>query len=453
MAKPHSHPEVITTPLLPKDQYRPLENLRSQLYFIIRQKLNEQLLKKSLDDLIRQHLPVLGARLKPTGRSKALEYHLPQPFPEKHLLFGWSSASVASSISEITILNAPIRIGGAITWGKPMPELEKLWIPANWPLERKHEDSDCPLLLVHLKHYTDSTIVSTSLPHCVADQMGYASVIEAWLGVVQGKLPTPFLQLDQNIFDTSSKFSDEILRTKGQYRLKSFLERARVILSHGVEVTWEQEEERRLLFLSQEAISRLRNVYNRTALAELDPDSPKLTDNDVITGILAKLRYLSLTKGTFVSLSGAINARGRHPALPAGQPFLHNALAYSNARFRISPDTTAAEIAYQNRLAMNEAVKLENIERCFAVHEGIFHGGYSPHIGEPGDTTYAVTNWTGTWRNIDFTVASPRHYDPDTSSMAMASTRMSQSSVVVLGVSMERSLTVLRCKCLRTNSR
>ena len=145
-------------------------------------------------------------------------------------------------------------------------------------------------------------------------------------------------------------------------------------------------------------------------------------------------------------------ARGRHPALPPGQPFLHNALGYSSARFEIKPETTAAEIAYQNRLAVNEAVKLESIERCFAVHAGVYEGGYSPHIGEPGDTTFSVTNWTSAWKKIDFSVASMRHSMDlaEAASVAQAAQTdaVTMAPMIVLGMSMERSVSVLRCKYL-----
>jgi hypothetical protein len=141
-------------------------------------------------------------------------------------------------------------------------------------------------------------------------------------------------------------------------------------------------------------------------------------------------------------------ARGRHPDLPSDRPFLHNALGYSDARFLIGPNTSAAEIEYRNRLAVNEAVKLENIERCFAVHEGVFRGGYSPHIGEPGDTTFAVTNWTGAWRNIDFTVATESRgsRDPTAGAEAKTSKDGGRQPTIVLGMSMERSVGVLRCE-------
>lgn len=177
--------------LLPKDQYRPLENLRSRLFFLVPARLDEHALRKALDELVRKHLPILGARIKDTGPGKALEYHLTSPFPADHSLFLWSTSNVNSPFSEVPLLNEPIQIDAAITWGMPLPELERHWTPADWPKERKDESPDCPLLLVHLTHYTDYTAVATSLPHAVADQMGYASVIEAWLDLVQNKTQFP----------------------------------------------------------------------------------------------------------------------------------------------------------------------------------------------------------------------------------------------------------------------
>ena len=285
-----AHTEVVTIPLLPKDQYRPLDNLRSQLYFIVRDKLNEETLRNALEVLIRDHVQILGARLKSRGHQNTLEYHLPRPFPKDYALFGWSSTSNSTSFSEVHILDDDSAKGTtAITWGTPTEQLEKLWMPADWPLERKHEQPDCPLFLVHLTHYTDTTVVSTSLPHAVADQMGYASVIEAWLAVAQGKVPAPFLQPGHDIFDTASKFPREILPMKGQYRVKSFWTRAGVIFSHAMEIIWAQEEERRLLFLSETSVSRLKESYNRQIQEKYGSESPLLSTNDVITGFLTKV--------------------------------------------------------------------------------------------------------------------------------------------------------------------
>jgi hypothetical protein len=283
--------EVGVIPLLPKDQYRPLENLRSQLFFLVPARLDEHVLRTALDELIREHLPILGARIKDTGPGKALEYHLPSPFPADHSLFLWSTSNVSSPFSEVPPLDEPTHTDTAITWGTPTPELEKLWTPTDWPKERKDEPPDCPLFLVHLTHYTDYTVVGTSLPHAVADQMGYASVIKAWLDLVQNKTPVPFLTLEQKLdmFDTNSKFSDADLRRKGHYRLKSLLERIRVIISHAVEVIWEQEEERRMLFLSEDAISRLRESYRESIQQTYGADSPSISSGDVITGILTKV--------------------------------------------------------------------------------------------------------------------------------------------------------------------
>lgn len=91
------------------------------------------------------------------------------------------------------------------------------------------------------------------------------------------------------MFDTTSRFSNADLRRKGQYRLKSLLERIRVIISHAVEVIWEQEEERRMLFLSEDAISKLRESYRESIQQTYGADSPVIPRGDVITGILTKV--------------------------------------------------------------------------------------------------------------------------------------------------------------------
>jgi hypothetical protein len=82
--------EVI--PVLLTDQPNPIGNLRIQNFFIVSARLDNDVLRNALDQLIRQHWRKLGARLALSPKkAKYLEYRLPKVFPDDHTLFNWSS--------------------------------------------------------------------------------------------------------------------------------------------------------------------------------------------------------------------------------------------------------------------------------------------------------------------------------------------------------------------------
>lgn len=90
--------DIITVPL--SDQQKPVDKLRTRTFFILNDCLDEEILKSSLDSLIRNHWRKLGARLvaKDDG---FLEYHLPHTFDDKYKLFEWSSQEYDHSIVKV----------------------------------------------------------------------------------------------------------------------------------------------------------------------------------------------------------------------------------------------------------------------------------------------------------------------------------------------------------------
>ncbi|KAF9874269.1 MFS monocarboxylate [Colletotrichum karsti] len=404
--KPHEcSPGTQVIPLEPKDQWKPIDEIRSLVFFVLRHSVNEEKLRSSLDDLIRNHLPILGARVRSAGKGSGLAYHVPAGFPSDKPLFGWSSRSVPTTFAASQLLpSSKTESIEKVTWGKSVVELEEEWTPASWPRSRLDDGPDTPTLLVHLTHYEDDTVVSTNLPHAVVDQMGYASFVRAWLQLATGSQPPEFLELKPGALDGARDLSKKQLRQKGTYRLKTRDERIRILLGFIPELIREpaQDESRRLLILPETLITKLRNKHQETIDAKYGPKHARLTNGDVISALLLKLGHLHRKKPKMFTLSAAVNARGRHPALPAGKSYLHNAIVYSVARMPISRDTPVYEIARQNRLAVIEALKPESVDRALAVSREMYHGGIGAHICEPGEFSFSVTNWSSAWHGIDF---------------------------------------------------
>ncbi|QKD57140.2 uncharacterized protein FOBCDRAFT_140309 [Fusarium oxysporum Fo47] len=428
-------------PLSFRDSWKPLDNIRTLLFFVVKQKLDEGILQKTLEELIREHLPILGARIHAARKTGQLEYHIPATFDKDYELFRWSRASVKKTFQEANILkpNDAVEEQNSITSYPSIVELEAAWTPSSWPLERKQEENDCPLLLVHLTHYEDATVVATNLPHLVADQAGYATIIESWINLIRGKSLPPFFKIPQGVLEGANMAQTELCRSKGEYRVQTKWEIIRVQFGFIPEIVKQRQEERRIMLFSGSLVEKLRNDMNEQIAKRNGPDTVVLTSNDILAAILLKLSNLHRKSPKMVTLSGAVDIRGRHTDLPKSERYIHNALAFSTARFPVCRDTPLMDIAVQNRRAVNRATTQAGIDCSLAVMKEMHRSGKSMHICEPFEISYATTNWSGAWANIDFSPASK---------VRMGKTEQGSSSsttpTLVFGHALGRDIFVLR---------
>ena len=98
------------------------------------------------------------------------------------------------------------------------------------------------------------------------------------------------------------------------------------------------------------------------------------------------------------------SVRGRVPKLQgdAAHAFIHNSLHCSIAHFKLEPSTPVAEIAYQNRLALKQALDPKDIEIGMTISREKVRRGQSIFTCEPFERFFHVTNWTSAWRTLDF---------------------------------------------------
>jgi hypothetical protein len=390
-------------PLEPIDQWVPVNNIRSIVFMVVREILNEDAMRDALDHLIRDHLPILGARLESNSTNGNLAYRLPNSFAADYKLFQWSNQIVDSSLAAAKVLpESPQAEPGPLYGPCSVPELEQKWTPSTWPKERKFEEPDTPLLLVHIIKYTDATVVTLNLPHAVADQMGFASLITAWLQIIKGEKPAEFLQLQPGALDGQKDISKKELRRKGKLRIMNSLEKTRYIMGLLPDLILNPEETRRTLFLPAKLVEELRDRHTQALKSEFGEDTVSLTCGDIVTALLAKLAHFGRKSSRKVSLNTALNVRGRHPALPADKPYLHNCICHILQQSPNPDKVPLAKLAYQHRLAVLEGIKPESIERNLAVTKELWKRKRMLQIAEPGNLGYSCTNWCGAWRNIDF---------------------------------------------------
>ncbi|KAJ5810600.1 BCL5p [Penicillium pulvis] len=332
-----------------------------------------------------------------------LAYRLPITFSADQELFQWSNQVIEYSLAATQVLPETPQADSDIFHGPcSIPELGQKWTPSTWPRKSHFEDPDLPLLLVHITKYTDATVDSMNLPHAVSDQMGLASLITAWTQVMKGETPAEFLKLEPGALDGPNNLSKEELRRKRTFRITTKSERIRAVMSFLPDLILHPKEVRRTLFLPVKLVEELRDRHTQDLEKKYGDKAVALTNGDVITSLLAKFAYLGRTTSRNVTITTVINGRGRHPALPADKPYLHNCKSYGVVHTPIPDKTSLAELAYRHRLGILEALKLENIERSLAVTKELWKQNYPIHIVEPGDLSYSCTNWCGAWRHIDF---------------------------------------------------
>lgn len=389
-------------PIEPMDQWLPIDQIRTFLFLVVPEILNEEAMRVALDRLIRNHLPILGARVE-VSKDGGLAYRLPKSFAADYRLFQWSNDSVESSFADAQLLPDMAQAECDISYGPcSIPELERAWTPSTWPPERKYEAPDTPLLLVHVTKYADATVVSLNIPHMVVDQMGLGSLITAWMQIVKGETPAEFLQLEPGALDGLKNPSKEVLRKKNTYRIMRKSEKAKGVMNHVPDIILHRKETRRLLFLPIKLVESLRDRHSQALKTKYGEETPPLTSNDVIAALLMKLAWLGRKSSRTVAVATAMNSRGRHPLLPADKPFLHNAVSYGVLITPNPGQVPLAELAYKHRLAVVEGLRLETIERHWAVTKELYKQKQSFHIVEPDTLSYSSTNWCGAWRNIDF---------------------------------------------------
>ncbi|KAL1873436.1 hypothetical protein VTK73DRAFT_981 [Phialemonium thermophilum] len=390
--------EVIRMPLT--DQVLPVPNIRTRTFFIVRECLDDTALRNALTRLIRDHWRKLGARIFSSGKSGLLEYRLPRTFADSYELFVWSSAEYDHSIDKVLSPLKPRDQG--VTFMPSMTEVEGWFCPSSWARHMSETSSDSPMLHVHLSHFSNATVLALNVPHVLGDQLGTANLMKAWLGLVEGREPPPMAGYDEDILPGQKPYADVIDRKesrKGKLHIRRPLEYAFVILPFMPEFLFRKEVQH-IVFFPLPLIQSLREKHARI-LAETHKDFTRISDGDILTAILTKFHRMHDKKIRTISLSQTVNLRGRVSRLsgPDSDGYIHNALHFASARFRIGSSTSLGEIAWRNRQAIDEALQESEIEAGLTVARELVRRGQNMHICEPFERSYSIISWCTAWRD------------------------------------------------------
>lgn len=283
--------EVIQVPLT--DQQKPINNIRTRTFFILDDRLDEEILRNALDSLIRDHWRKLGARLVTRSTDGLLEYHLPHTFGEKYVLFNWSSQEYDHAIDKIPSFPRATPPEKGVTLLPHLSSVESWFRPSDWPFHRKDEPPDAPLLYVHMSLFTDATVIAMSFPHAFADQFGMANIMKAWLGLTRGEEPPSMVGANNDVLVNGKSYTDypveEVVR-KGKVRVRRKMEYPFVILGFIPELVVRRKEISHTLFLPLPLVQSLRERHSK-ALADKYGTDPGISNGDIITGIVTKVCF------------------------------------------------------------------------------------------------------------------------------------------------------------------
>lgn len=278
--------EVI--PVHPTDQPNPIDKLRSRTFFIVPNKLDSEVLRSALDRLIRHHWRKLGARLVLSPSTKLLEYHVPSSFDEDYVLFKWSSTAKAGSVRKVEELSSFLSPSQKVSFLPSMDVIDKLFRPADWPFERKHEPVNAPLLYIHLTIFSDASVVALGCPHALSDQFGVANIVKAWLTVARRESPPDMLGYRDDMLPGQPivDFTDKESR-KGKMRVRGKRDNAVVLAGIILDIVRVMKEESHIVFIPLHLVEGLRENISRT-LAEKHESVPDISNGDTLTAIFTK---------------------------------------------------------------------------------------------------------------------------------------------------------------------
>ncbi|KAF4982587.1 hypothetical protein FZEAL_1819 [Fusarium zealandicum] len=398
--------EAIPVPL--SDRPNPVDNLRTRTFFISRNRLDNDILKRGLDTLIREHWRKLGGRLVTSQETKQLEYHVPHMFEEGYVLFNWTSKIVENSIHDTEELSKLISPGQKIDLLPSMDEIDKLLRPSDWPYERKHEPPNSPLLYVHLTIFNDSTAVAISCPHTVADQSGLGNIVKAWLGLVEGRPPPAMIGYSDDVLASEESNIESFQKEdrEGRMRVRNRWDQTLVVAGIVLDLVKNMKEESHVVFMPIQLVQSLRERITKT-LADTYEVAPDISNGDVLTAVFTKLAQMHDESKRTIDLSQTINLRGRIPSLPKEtcDGFIHNSVHYATSTFQYNPSTPLHDIALYNRKAINKALEESDIKSGVRALREVAQHGQVMLICEPFHKLYSASNWCGAWQGIDFSKA------------------------------------------------
>ena len=174
-----------------------------------------------------------------------------------------------------------------------------------------NEDSDKPIMSLHINQFSDVTCVGFTLPHAVVDMMGVGIIMRTWCSIMaddHAEVPSlivgdPLAEYGAPYPTTRSGVRDLRASMIGTARVWGLRGKIRYFSRVILELVLSPKEHNGLFFIPTSVVNRIREEGMRGAKESANGNggSQWVSENDVITAILVKVSIMFIPVLSFVS--------------------------------------------------------------------------------------------------------------------------------------------------------
>lgn len=281
---------------------------------------------------------------------------------------------------------------------------------------------DVGQLCLHIVSFTDSTLISISLPHTLTDGTGGAQIYKSWSLALQGRddeIP-PFHGYNSDPLATFGEITSEpYMHIK---KLVTGWKKALFIL-YQIYDGWRYKTASRIVCVPGPYLANLRKQCIEEIREDTGDDKAFVSDNDVLAAWFTRLEISRLPKNSnkTVRIMNAFTLTTvlGNDHLPSSKAYISNAATeiYSFLTVRDFFTKPLSYVAHAIRRSMIEAGTREQVEALAGVKKQCFaESGHTwPIFGDASMEMMSYSNWTkGKYFETDFAAAIIREGLPRT---------------------------------------
>jgi len=269
---------------------------------------------------------------------------------------------------------------------------------------------DLAQLSVHVVTFTDTTLISVSLPHTLTDATGGAMIYKCWSLVLQGReseIP-PFHAYD---YDPLASF--------GETRNETYIHEEKMLTgwrrwlftAYQIYDAWRYPTSSRIVCIPRDFLANQRKKAIVEVQAETGNDKAFVSDNDLITAWFSRLVSSIFPKNSnktvrimcALSLAQVLAGTDR---MPSGKAYISNATAeiYTFVPVRDFFQKPLSAIAWAVRKSMMQGAVPGQLEAQVHLKKNNVH--YWPIFGDASMEMISYSNWTkAKLMEVDFSPA------------------------------------------------
>lgn len=334
-----------------------------------------------------------------------LEYHIPRSFDERRPAYHFTNITYLMSINDHPLgkhlpqaSDKPILLGSPDEFSPLVSDVDSPKTLHDWI------DSDIPQLAIHTVSFSDSTIITVTWIHTLADVMGIRTFLDAWTAILRGE-PKAVPKLRSFRSDPLSLLgqrtpANQYIYYDRVFGRKDFLY---FIGLNILERLWYPREERRTLCLPASSLKHLRSMAV-SQISSITPTEdnvvPFLSESDVLLAWWVSTLHgaLGLRPDQAILVNNALNLRtSNHDSFEAtDDAYIGNALCMSPTFLQGSEISmeSLGPIALRIRQSLAQQRTIEQVEAVTALQmETMERTGYLALVGDPRMVLLSCSNW------------------------------------------------------------